>query len=85
MADDQSTSGQRQPSERLQELADKHGGMSPGMTSPDSTQAALSTETGEPDPEAQGDRPRGIADGAAMRALGGNAQGDEPVGDEDGR
>jgi hypothetical protein len=75
MADDRpnSPSGAgHEPSERLRELADRHGGMSPGMTSPDSTQAPLSAETGEPHPATQG-------------GTGGGVQGDEPVGDEDGR
>ena len=72
MADDQSTSGQRQPSERLQELANQHGGMSKGMTSPDSTQAPLRAIDGEPDAQATG----GGASGG---------RGDEPVEDEDGR
>jgi hypothetical protein len=74
MADDQSTSGQRQPSERLQELANQHGGMSPGMTSPDSTQAPLRASDGEPDEQAMG----GASGGRGGR-------GDEPVEDEDGR
>lgn len=77
MANDRSQSSPasgaaHEPSERLRELADKHGGMSPGMTSPDSTEAPLRADTGEPDPAAKG--------GAQ-----GNPQGDEPVGDEDGR
>jgi hypothetical protein len=42
--------------ERLRELAEKHGGMSPGMTSPDSTQMPLRADTGEPDEEAGGSR-----------------------------
>lgn len=65
-----------EPSERLRALADRHGGMSPGMTSPDSTQAALSAETGDPDPAAQGTAHGGTHD---------STQGNEPVGDEDGR
>ena len=75
MADSHSagTGGQHQPSERLQDLAKKHGGMSPGMTSPDSTQVPLSAETGEPDEQATG--------GAGDRGT----QGDASVGDEDGR
>ena len=64
--------GKFQPSERLQDLANKHGGMSPGMTSPDSTQAPLSVETGDPDPQATG-------------GSGDRTQGDASVGDEDGR
>lgn len=71
MADDPST-GQFHPSERLQDLASKHGGMSPGMTSPDSTQAPLRADTGEPDEQAQG-------------GSGDRTQGDASVGDEDGR
>lgn len=67
MADDQSTSGQRPPSEQLQELAGKHGGMHPGMTSPDSTQAPLRASDGEPDRDAMrgagGDEPVGDEDG----------------------
>lgn len=71
MADDPSTR-KFEPSERLQDLANKHGGMSPGMTSPDSTQAPLRADTGEPDEEA--------TDGSRDRT-----QGDASVGDEDGR
>ena len=66
--------------DRLRELADKHGGMSPGMTSPDSTQAPLRASTGEPDERAL----RGDA-GAVHDAAGGGVRGDEPVADEDGR
>lgn len=77
MANDRSTSSPasgtgHEPSERLRELADKHGGLSPGMTSPDSTEVPLRADTGEPDPAATGDAQR-------------RSQGDEPVGDEDGR
>lgn len=42
--------------ERLKELADKHGGMSKGMTSPDSTEAPLRASDGEPDEDAIGGR-----------------------------
>lgn len=67
-ADRPSTAGSgHEPSERLRELADRHGGMSPGMTSPDSTQAPLRADTGEPDEAAQrggrGDEPVEDEDG----------------------
>ena len=42
--------------DRLKELAQKHGGMSKGMTSPDSTEVPLRTSDGEPDEEALGGR-----------------------------
>ena len=42
--------------DRLKELADKHGGMSKGMTSPDSTEVPLRASDGEPDEEAIGGR-----------------------------
>ena len=42
--------------ERLKELAAKHGGMSKGMTSPDSTEVPLRASDGEPDEEAIGGR-----------------------------
>lgn len=65
-------------SEKLQDLAAKRGGMSPGMTSPDSTQVPLRSSDGEPDEEAL--RGRGTAGRSQDRT-----QGDEPVGDEGGR
>ncbi|HEY0778331.1 MAG TPA: hypothetical protein VGD56_10245 [Gemmatirosa sp.] len=42
--------------DRLKELAEKHGGMSKGMTSPDSTEAPLRASDGEPDEDAIGGR-----------------------------
>jgi hypothetical protein len=60
MADDRNDQSQQgtggSNAERLRELADKHGGMSPGMTSPDSTQVPLRADTGEPDEDAAGGR-----------------------------
>ncbi len=60
MADQQNDQSQGGSSgsnaDRLRELAEKHGGMSPGMTSPDSTQVPLRADTGEPDEEAMGSR-----------------------------
>jgi hypothetical protein len=58
MADDRNDQqqGGGANADRLRELADKHGGLSPGMTSPDSTQAPLRADTGEPDEEAGGNR-----------------------------
>ena len=60
MADDRNDQPQQDSTggnaDRLRELADKHGGMSPGMTSPDSTQVPLRADTGEPDEEASGGR-----------------------------
>lgn len=72
MADDPSITGKLQPSERLQDLANKHGGMSPGMTSPDSTQVPLRADTGEPDED-------------AISGAGDHSQDDASVADEDGR
>ena len=58
MADDRNDQHQQggADAERLRELADKHGGLSPGMTSPDSTQVPLRADTGEPDEDAIGGR-----------------------------
>ena len=58
MADDRKDQHQQggADAERLRELADKHGGLSPGMTSPDSTQVPLRADTGEPDEDAIGGR-----------------------------
>jgi hypothetical protein len=57
MADDRKDQPQDgSNADRLRELAEKHGGLSPGMTSPDSTQAPLRADTGEPDEEAGGSR-----------------------------
>lgn len=56
MADDRNEQSHGANAERLRELADKHGGMSPGMTSPDSTEMPLRADTGEPDEEAGGNR-----------------------------
>jgi hypothetical protein len=68
MADDRKDEahGSGSNAERLRELADKHGGLSPGMTSPDSTQMPLRADTGEPDEEAGGNRlPQRDAGGSA--------------------
>ena len=61
MADDRDDTQQGGANaERLRELAEKHGGLHPGMTSPDSSQTPLRADTGEPDEEAGGSRaPRG--------------------------
>jgi len=71
MADDRTDQSQGSGgsnAERLHELAEKHGGMSPGMTSPDSTQMPLRADTGEPDEDAAGGRSR-----ATPRDAGGAA------------
>lgn len=71
MADDRTDQSQGSGdanAERLRELAEKHGGMSPGMTSPDSTQMPLRADTGEPDEDAAGGRSR-----PAQRDTGGSA------------
>lgn len=54
MADDQADSTRASDQARLQELAEKHGGLHPGMTSPDSTTVALDATTGKPDENAAG-------------------------------
>jgi hypothetical protein len=65
MANDRQGDDDARDRSRLDALAQKHGGLHPGMTSPDSTQAALRAETGEPDEDAVGNAGAGRGDGPA--------------------